>query len=257
MHSGPAPITARPARLTPWDRLVGRRTAVFFALVFALAVLVTAASDEGGVSLTVRAARTLPALPLAGAVAALLTLAPLRRRGDVRALGAAGLGPWRIVRSAVFACAAPHIVVAVFVVVSPRAEVSAFFPRAPTLDRAVPMGETFVDVRRGVTIHADGTLEQAPRAAGVPSDDAGTPRGGRAAIAVLLVLAGVALPLACVVARRKDALRLALAALAAVAATVLALHLAAAGRLHPLAAALPWAALLALVALRYRSLRWT
>lgn len=236
---------------------MARRTAGLLALVFAVAVLVTAASDEGNVPWTVRVARTLPALPLAGAAAAFLTLAPLRQRGDVRALAALGQAPWRIVRPAVLACVAPHVVVAVLVFASPRVEVSAFFPRTPTTERIVPVGDGFVDVRRGVTVHADGTLEPAAQTVRGLAGDTGVPRGGRTAIAALLVLAGAALPLAFVVARREDWIRLSLAGLAAAGATVLALHLAAAGQLHPLAAAVPWAALLALAALRYRWLRWT
>jgi hypothetical protein len=242
---------------TPWDTKVARRTALLLGLVFALAVLVTAASDEGGVAWSVRAARTLPVLPVAGAVSAYLTLAPLRRRGDVRALSALGQAPWRIVRPAVIACAALHLLVAALVIAWPRVEVSAFFPRAPTSELVVPRGDRFVDARRGITINADGTLEEDPKAKVPPAVDAGVPRGGRTAIAMLLLLAGIALPLASAVTRRAELGRLAFSAFGASAVTIFALHLAAAGTVHPLVAVVPWGLLLTAAALRYRSLRWT
>lgn len=242
---------------TPWDVKIARRTTLLVAIVFVLAVLVTAASDEGGVAWSERAARTLPVLPVAGAVAAYLTLAPLRRRGDVRALAALGQAPWRIVRPAVIACAAMHLVVAALVLAWPRVEVVAFFPRPPTTELVVPQGARFVDARRGVTIYSDGSLDQDPEAKAPAVVDAGVPRGGRAAIAMLLLFAGIALPLASAVAKRAELARLALLSTGAAGATIFALHLSAAGTVHPIVALLPWAALLAGAVLRYRSLRWT
>lgn len=251
------PTEARAPLVTPWDLKVARRTAALALLVFALAVLVTGASDEGGVAWATRAARTLPALPIAGAAAAYLTLAPLRRRGDVRALAALGQPPWRIVRPAVVACAALHVVVAALVLGWPRVEVAAFFPRPPTSELVVAHGDRFVHERRGVTIYSDGSIDQDPKVKVEAPVDAGVPRGGRASIALLLLLAGVTMPLASAVARRAELGRLALAAVLATGGSIFALHLAAAGTVHPVACVAPWTPLLAAAALRYRSLRWT
>src|SRR5437879_4797490 len=87
--------------LTTWDTRVAARALVLGALAFAVAWLVTATTDEGGVAWGVRAGRTLPIAPVCAALGTAIALAHLRARGEVRALEALGRAPWENALAAV------------------------------------------------------------------------------------------------------------------------------------------------------------
>ena len=63
------------------------------ALLFAIACLLTGATDEGSVHWATRAARTLPVVPLCGAAVTWLALRRARRRGELLALESIGASP--------------------------------------------------------------------------------------------------------------------------------------------------------------------
>src|SRR5260221_5419738 len=88
-------------RVTRWDANVLSRAAMIALLALALAWLVTAATDEGGVPWGERAGRTLPLAPLCAAIGAWGALAAVRARGEALALEALGRSPGGITAAAV------------------------------------------------------------------------------------------------------------------------------------------------------------
>ncbi|MDP9150349.1 MAG: hypothetical protein M3O36_10470, partial [Myxococcota bacterium] len=71
---------------TSWDARLFARSAVAAALAFLVTWLVTAATDEGGVSWAERAGRAAPLAPVCAAAGVWLVLAPVRSRGEALAL---------------------------------------------------------------------------------------------------------------------------------------------------------------------------
>lgn len=243
--------------LTAWDVKVAGRTLALLAVAFVAALLLTAATDEGGVAWLERISRTLPALPIAGAAGAWLAMAPLRTRGDVRALAAIGRNPWELARPAIAASLACHALAAALVASSALA-VGTFFPRAAARPLVAFEGGDFIDEGRGVRIRADGSMISAEIAPG--STPSGVPPFGRLAVSGVLLLAGAALPMWALgpgrgrtrrVRRKQLAAALAFGA-ATGGATIVCFHAAAVGALPALTAVLPSGALLAGAALRYR-----
>jgi hypothetical protein len=254
------------ATITAWDARVFARALAIGALALGIAWLLTAATDEGAIAWGVRAGRTLPMTPVCAAIGAWLAIAPLRARGDVRALAALGRAPWKNGLGAVLGGASTALVAASLMAASSRVDVTGFFPIAHhgsdyVFDEA---RGTFVDRARGYQIGADGSFTKIDAtAAGAPvivAPSDGVPRDGRAAAALATALAGLALPLlaASVALAKSDANvgvrasrlgprsggRAALATALTAAATILLFHGAAAGRFSALFAALPPAALL-------------
>src|SRR5258708_37602419 len=78
---------------TRWDLMLFARAAAMALIVFAVALLVTGATDEGGVPWLGRAARTLPLAPLCSALGVWAALAPVVVRGDAVALPSLGRPP--------------------------------------------------------------------------------------------------------------------------------------------------------------------
>lgn len=256
---GPRPRRGDYADAVAWTRWDGRqlvRAALVAALAVALAWLVTAATDEGGVAWRERAGRTLPLTPLCAAVGAWVSLAPVRSRGEALALEALGRSPAQIALAAVLGGALVALVAAVLLGAGGRAvDVEGFFPAAThggtwLWDAA---GGAFVDRAQGLRVGADGAaVRVAAEAAGTLG---GVPSGGRASAAVATALAGIALPLLVGHAAfgRARVGRLTLAAGAALAATVIAFQAAAARQLPAWVGAAPTLLLLAFAVRRYRA----
>jgi hypothetical protein len=220
--------------------------------------VVTAASDEGGLALGVRAGRTLPLAPVCAAVGAWLALAPARARGDDLALEAVGRSPWERHMAAIAGGAVIALLAAFAIALAPRVDVRAFYPRAePALEWRFD-GSAFVssDAREGQQarwrVGPDGAPSRGTGAVGERGSD--LPKGARAAAGLATALAGLAWPMIAARLRARDAVRAAIAptALAALA-TVLAFQAAAAARAPALAGALPPLFLLVWAASRYRS----
>jgi hypothetical protein len=227
--------------------------------------LVTAASDEGQLTVGARAGRTLPLAPLCGAVGAVLALGTARVRAETRALEALGRSPGENAYAAAAGAALPSIVIALLIATSARVDVSAFYPRAPRGDVfeyvTTEDGGEFVSPTLGVRVDHRGEAHAIATAARV---DDGLPSGARAASALATAIAGVALAL---VAARA-ALRVSLASreklrrsrlVAAAAGTICVLgslvaFQAAAARVAPaLLAVVPPALLLGAALLGYRA----
>jgi hypothetical protein len=247
-----------------WDLRIAVRALVLSSLVFLLAWLVTAATDEGGVAWGVRAGRTLPGTPLCAAIGTGLALAPARRRGELRALEALGRAPIASVAGAVAGGAAVGFLAAALIA-SPSVDVSGFFPVAARgSDFRYEQG-AFVDRGKGLRVEDDGSFAMIEARPAPPPML--VPARGRAAAALATALAGGTLPLLVaelLLARplggerpralgRTSVARLAIMIAVAAVATIVLFHAAAAGRVSALAGAIPFAALLGVAVFRYRA----
>ncbi len=260
----------RGLRVTRWDAVVFARAAIVAGLALTLAWLITAATDEGGVPWGERAGRTLPLTPVCAAVGAWGALAPVRARGEVRALEALGRSRVQIALAAIAGGAAVALAAAVALGAIRAVDVAGFYPSAIHASAWRWESGAFVNRALGLVVDAGGSPAHfAPPAEVRPL--AGIPKGGRAAAAIATALAGVALPMLLaqlLMARHAgpaDGERLgdagaraarwpaAAAAGAAIALSVMLFQAAAAQLVPPLCAALPPAALLAFAVGRYKA----
>jgi hypothetical protein len=261
----------RGMKVTRWDAVVFVRAAVIAGLALALAWLITAATDEGGVAWGERAGRTLPLTPVCAAVGAWGALAPVRARGEVRALEALGRSRVQISAAAIAGGAAIALVAAALLGVVRSVHVDGFYPSALRPTAWHWRDGAFVNHALGLAVGADGN----PGRIGPPTETRpvlGIPQGGRAAASTATALAGVALPmlLAQLLLVRHpgpaDGERLgrglaasgarwppAIAAATAIALSVMLFQAAAARLVPAMSAALPPAALLAFALGRYRA----
>ncbi|HEX3345029.1 MAG TPA: hypothetical protein VHS09_10685 [Polyangiaceae bacterium] len=237
---------------TRWDTRQLARAALAAALTLALAWLVTAATDEGGVSWGERAGRTLPLTPLCAAVGAWFALAPARARGEALALEAMGRSRAEIAAAAVAGGALVAVVAAAALGLARAVDVAGFFPTARHASAWVWTGAAFADAVHGLRVGVDGAPVRVAADAG--RSLAGIPAYGRASAAGLTALAGLALPLllAHALLERARALPVVVAALAAVAASVLLFQASAAGHVPAALGTLPALALLVFAVRRYR-----
>ncbi|MFO0741223.1 MAG: hypothetical protein U0270_35320 [Labilithrix sp.] len=180
--------------VTPWDlRALGR---AFGAAGLGLLVvwIVTAASDEGQLTVGARAGRSLPLAPLCSAVGAALALGTARVRLESRAFEALGRSPRRraaLLRSALrcrrWSSRSRSRS-------SLRSTSRRSYPRAAHGgDAFVATAEGFESTTLGVKISHDG--ETTPLVTPPPVPDEGLPRGARMTAASATALAGLALAL--------------------------------------------------------------
>jgi hypothetical protein len=249
-----------PISWTAWDLRAFGRAAGVTAVTLALAWLVTAATDEGGVSWGERAGRTLPLTPLCAAVGAWVALAPARSRGEARALAALGRSRAGVGGAAVAGAAAVALAAALLLGVVRSVDLTGFYPTATHASAWTFDAGAFVDAARGLRVTADGTPEHLSSLAGAVAAS-GLPRFARLAAAATTALAGVALPLLLahtVLGRAQDArfdrsdARVAAGAAVAIAASIVLFQAAAARALPSMLAPLPALALLAFAVGRYR-----
>jgi hypothetical protein len=264
--------------VTKWDWRSGTRAFGAAVLALVVVVLITAATDEGQISVAARIARTLPLAPLCSAVGAALALGTARARSEVRALEALGRSPFESARFAAAGAALPSLLMAFAIGVAGSVDVGGFYPRAPrgeTFVREEPSAGNepsarkqgaFVSSGLGVRVTDDGDArpldERSPPAR---SGDEGLPRAARGSAATTTAIAGIALALVASRAvvrpslsdrkrRRRLRLRAALSVLGCALFTLLAFQ-AAAARVAPAALAIvPPVILLALELAARRSL---
>ncbi len=181
-------------RVTRWDTVVFVRAAAVAGLALALAWLLTAATDEGGVPWGERAGRTLPLTPVCAAVGAWGALAPVRSRGEVRALEALGRSRVQIAAAAIAGGAAVALMAALLVGALGRVDVAGFYPASIHPNAWQWQDEGFVNRAQGLRVGADGT----PERFAAPTETmplVKIPPSGRAAASIATALAGVALPM--------------------------------------------------------------
>jgi hypothetical protein len=180
--------------VTTWDIRAMLRALGAALLGLVVVWLVTAASDEGQLTVGARAGRTLPLAPLCSAVGAALALGTARVRQESRAFEALGRSPAETGRAAAIGAALPSIVVAIAILAIPSLDVGAFYPRAARGDSFVYAGDgAFISPSLGVRIEADGETQKLDALPAVV--DEGLPRGARVAAGCATALAGLSLAL--------------------------------------------------------------
>lgn len=165
------------------------RAAAAAALALGLALLVTAATDEGGVAWGERLSRTLSLCPVCAAIGVWASLGPARARGETLALAALGRSNAQAGGAAVLGGSGLALAAALAMGASSMS-VAAFFPRPGAADVWTWDGDSFVDRAHGLRVGVDG----AP-AAGTREDNAEpppVPPHGRLAAALSVALAGPA-----------------------------------------------------------------
>jgi hypothetical protein len=251
------------------------RAMLLAALAFAVAWLVTAMTDEGGVAWGVRAGRTLPTAPLCAALGSAIALQQGRARGEVRALEALGRAPWQNAFACVAGGALAAVAAALLMAASASVDVAGFFPVAQHGAVFHYDAGAFVDRAHGLRVEPDGSLAAIAADARAVETLGGLPRHGRVAAALATAFAGIALPLVIAHILLSRALpgagargarrslvgslavwRALLAIAGAAVLTILLFHAAAAGRMSALVAPLPTALLLTAAMLRYASHPW-
>ena len=240
-----------PAAALAYAGALARRALWGQLVLFAVALAVSAATDEGGVAAGERLARVLPLAPLTSSVAAALVVVQARRRGEERALAALGLAPatlalWVSVVASATPCAAGLAIAAGAV------DVAGFYPSPPTAPAFVDDGVAFSSAELGVAV--DGAGELRPLAAPATGDGArALPRGARAVAAVGSAVSGLALALSATRGRGGRVLAAVWPSLLTALASLLAFQLAAAGRVPAALAAAPALGLLAREVVAYRA----
>ncbi|MGA2448192.1 MAG: hypothetical protein ABTD50_05930 [Polyangiaceae bacterium] len=178
-----------------WDLRIASRAAAVGALALLVAWLVTAATDEGGISWTERSGRIFPVAPACSAVGAWAALVRAVRRGETLALTALGRRDSRIVAPVVLGAAAVSLATALAIASLPWIGLSGFYPSAVHANAWVWREGSFVDLARGIAVGPS----LVPMALAMPAralaQQAGTPDAGRAAAAIATAAAGLALPL--------------------------------------------------------------
>lgn len=249
--------------MTAWDRRVFLRALGGAVLGLVVVWLVTAASDEGQLTVGARAGRTLPLAPLCSAVGAALALGTARVRDEVRAFEAIGRAPAQIALAGALGAAAPTLAIALAIASVPRVDVGAFYPRAPRGDTFLWRDGAFVSSSLGVRVEPSGETTAFDGSVGDEAD-ADLPRGARPSAALATGIAGLALAL--VAARgvlrtsflddkRRRAVRSAsiVAGLVCAVATLVAFQAAGARSMPAFAAAVPPSLLLVLALVRDRT----
>lgn len=179
--------------ITRWDVHVFARAGLVAILALALSWLLTAATDEGGVAWGERVGRTLPLTPLCSAIGVWATIAPVKARGEARALEALGRTKAQVAAPAVAAGACIALVAALSLGLLPSVSVAGFYPTAPHSTAWHWDGTAFIDPVRRLRVGDDGTPVRLSAA------ESRAPRGqipgGRTAAALATAMTGIALAL--------------------------------------------------------------
>jgi hypothetical protein len=261
----PFPATSAALAWTRWDMRILARAALVAGVALGLAWLVTAATDEGGISWGERAGRTLPLTPACAAIGAWVALAPVRLRGEALALAALGRSPAQVAAAAVAGGALVAMVAAASIGFAP-VDITAFFPRAARASAWAWQNDAFVEPVQGLRVGSDGAPVRLARE--MVATLIKTPRHGRAAAALATAIAGLAMPLLVAHAllarsmgtmhgprersRARNDGAAALASAATVGACLVLFQAAAAQHLPALLGAIPPTILLAFAVWRYR-----
>lgn len=226
--------------MTAYDWLLARRTFSLGLVLGTLVFLVMLATDDATSTLPGRLGRLAVLASLAGGGGAFIATEQSRSRGEMRALGAAGVPPVKAVMGAVLGGAVIGALGSGLAIV-PRVDLTPLFPRvAPLAVSWLWQGDSWFDSMGGVVVHASGDLSRVGSA--VPSG-LGPPPTPRLATALALGLAAFGFPLWATAPAA--AFRRSIVGLSVAGTSVAVFHLVAAGRVPPVALAIPATLLLA------------
>jgi hypothetical protein len=142
---------------TSWHTRLFVRALFGAGLAFALLVLLTALTDEGGLTLAVRVGRTAPLMPFAAALGVGAALAPPRLRGELVAFSSLGQRPTRTVLPAIAGATLVALIVAALLAAH-AIDAHGFFPIVPRGMNVTWDGGAFVDRATGVRVLPSGEL---------------------------------------------------------------------------------------------------
>ncbi|WP_394849867.1 hypothetical protein LZC95_20715 [Pendulispora brunnea] len=249
-----------------WDLRGARRALVFAGLSLALALLLTATTDEGDVAWLVRVGRTWPVAPVCAGVGVWASLAGVRARSERLALEALGRSPRRNAAGPVAAGLLVSLLAGALLVACPRIDLQGFFPTMARGSDWTFDGSDFVDHTRGIRVTKDGASVASGTTATVQQEEASGPgAAGRSVAAAVTALTGGALTLLAASVRRTErkdggtTLRFAAAVLLAILPTIFLFHAAAAAASRSsrgivlTAAIVPALSLLAYAATKFRA----
>ena len=226
--------------MTAYDWLLARRTFSLGLVLGTLVFLVMLATDDAASTLAGRFGRFAALASLAGGGGAFIATEQARSRGEMRALGAVGVPPVKAAMGAVLGGAVIGALGAALALV-PRVDLTPLFPRvAPLAVGWLWQGDSWFDSMAGVVVHASGDLS---RVGSAVTNGLGPPPTPRLATALVLGLAAFGFPLWATA--RGAAFRRSIVGLSVAATSVAVFHLVAAGRVSPVALAVPPALLLA------------
>jgi len=184
-----------------WDFRGARRALVFSSLAIAVALLLTAATDEGDVAWLVRAGRTWPVIPICAAVGTWATLASQRARSERLALEALGRAPQKNAAGPVAAGILLSVFAGALLTACTRIDLQGYYPRIARTGDFVFDGNDFVDRERAIRVTKDGaslflardTARTGPDEA--PANATGPGGAARAVAGLVTALTGIALTL--------------------------------------------------------------
>jgi hypothetical protein len=206
----------------------------------AVALLVTAVTDEGGVAWGERVSRTLPVVPLCATVPVAWSVFGARPRSEARALALLGRSPTASAAAAALGGVSVGLAAGVVLLVLPSLSAHAFLPTAHTTGAFAFASGAFTYVDGGWSVMRDGSIALPPTlssaAGGSPLLTDGAARWAASSVILVGSLAFVATVAA---ARPGQLRRSGLLLLLTSAVSVLVLQGAALGRVPLWAAPLP------------------
>jgi hypothetical protein len=206
-----------------FDKQLAARAAAVSGLAWLVAAVVVAATDEGQ-GWAPRAGLVAALAPIAGGIGAWTALGVAALRGEVRALAALGVPPARVSIGAACGGAAPALIGALLVAM-PFVDLGALFPRPISSEGWERDGADLVARASGLRASPGGKLAFENIRSGFSLEAF---RPSREAVAVALVAAAIALPLA--TSAPRGVWRRALALGAALAVAIAVFQAVAAGR---------------------------
>jgi hypothetical protein len=233
--------------LTAYDWSLARRTALLGLALGALVFVVMLSTDDLAGTLAGRVGRLAALVSLAGGGAAFIATEQARSRGEMRALGAAGVPGVKASLGAVIGGVMVGALGPVFAL-SHAVDLAPLFPRVGSTGTTwVSRGGAWVDATRGLVVQASGDLSLVAPDASVVFVEVAVPR---LATAIALAVAGVGFPL-WATAPSTTRRRLGVGFSVAVTA-IIVFHLVAVGRLVAMSLVIPPA----LVLLDAAALHW-
>jgi hypothetical protein len=147
--------------MTAFDRSLFLRMLGVTGILLGATLGVVVLTDEPGSTAAMRVARVAAFTPALSVVGALLCLEQARDRGELRALAALGISPWRAAWGATLAGWLLGVVAALLLI-SAWADPSSLFPVLPEPHGWLHAGTRWVEAVRGVTVAPDGSLVLSP-----------------------------------------------------------------------------------------------
>lgn len=144
--------------MSGWDRSLARRAATVGAVAAITTLIVVAATDAGG-PWSLRLGMTAALAPICGALGTIAAVRVAQARGELRALAAVGVDPWRAAWGAVAGGSAVGLAGTV-VALSGVADLGALFPQEGAVRRWVVEGDgrAVVETTLGLRLGAGGAL---------------------------------------------------------------------------------------------------